>query len=73
MHFEAGNATAEVYHKGELLKISENEYYLGENKDENMALYLWGPNEGWDGECVYIIFKVDGVAKKLLVVTPPAN
>lgn len=73
LHFEAGNATAEVYHKGDLLKISENEYYLGENKDENMALYLWGPNEGWDGECVYIIFKVDGVAKKLLVVTPPAN
>ena len=73
LYFESGNATAEVYHKGEKLKISEDEYYLGENKDENMALYLWGPKDGWQGENVYIIFKVDGVAKKLLVVTPPAN
>jgi hypothetical protein len=36
-----------------------------------MALYLWGPKSGWMDEDVYIIFKVDGVAKKLLVVTPP--
>ena len=69
--FDEGSATAEVYHNGELLKISEDEYYLGENKDEQMALYLWGPKSGWMDEDVYIIFKVDGVAKKLLVVTPP--
>ena len=73
LYFESGNATAEVYHKGEKLKISEDEYYLGENKDENMALYLWGPDDGWQNENVYIIFKVDGIAKKLLVVTPPAK
>ena len=71
--FESGNATAEVRHRGSQLKISEDEFYLGENKDENMALYLWGPKNGWDGENVHIVFKVDGVAKKLLIVTPPAN
>lgn len=71
--FEDGNATAEVYHMGEKLKISDDEYYLGENKDENMALYLWGPKSGWQSEPVYIVFKVNGEAKKLLVVTPPAK
>ena len=70
---EEGIATAEVYHMGEKLKISEGEYYLGENKDENMALYLWGPKAGWKGENVYILFNVDGQTKKLLVVTPPAK
>ena len=71
--FEAGNATAEVYHNGEKLKISEGEYYLGENMNEEMALHLWGPNEGWNGGDVHIIFKVGDEAKKLLVVTPPAK
>ena len=71
LQFDEGIATAEVYHKGAKLKISDDEYYLGENKDENMALYLWGPKDGWQNENVYILFKVDGIAKKLLVVTPP--
>ena len=71
--FEAGNATAEVYHNGEKLKISEGEYYLGENMNEEMALHLWGPNEGWNGGDVHIVFKVGNEAKKLLVVTPPAK
>lgn len=71
LNFDDGIATAEVYHKGAKLKISDDEYYLGENKDENMALYLWGPKDGWQNENVYILFKVDGIAKKLLVVTPP--
>lgn len=70
---EEGMATAEVYHMGEKLKISEDEYYLGENKDENLAIYLWGPKAGWQGENVYILFNVDGQTKKLLVVTPPAK
>ena len=70
---EDGLATAEVYHMGEKLKISDDEYYLGENKDERMALYLWGPKDGWQNESVYILFKVDGQAEKLLVVTPPAK
>jgi hypothetical protein len=73
LSFDDGIATAEVYHKGAKLKISDDEYYLGENKDENMALYLWGPKDGWQNENVYILFKVDGIAKKLLVVTPPAK
>ena len=70
--FEEGAASAEVYYKGEKLKISENEYYLGENKDEVMALHLWGPNEEYTDN-VYVVFKVNGVAKKLLVVTPPSK
>lgn len=70
--FEQGKASATVTYKGEPLKISENEYYMGENKDEIMSLHLWGPNEEFT-ENVYIVFKVDGIGKKLLVVTPPAK
>lgn len=70
--FENGTASADVYYKGEKLKISENEYYLGENKDEVMSLHLWGPKDEFT-ENVYVVFKVDGVAKKLLVVTPPSK
>jgi hypothetical protein len=70
--FEEGRATAEVIYKGEKLKISENEYYMGENKDERMAIHLWGPKSDYT-EDVYVIFKVDGVAKKMLVVTPPTK
>lgn len=70
--FEEGTATVEAYYKGEKLKISDDEYYLGENKDEVMAFYLWGPKEDYT-ENVYIVFKVNGEAKKLLVVTPPAK
>jgi hypothetical protein len=73
LSFEAGNATAELYHNGEQLKMSDDEYYVGENTNEEMSIYLWGPKDGWQDEDVYIIFKVDGVAKKLLVVTPPAK
>ncbi len=69
---ETGRATAELWYKGEPLKISENEYYVGENKDENMAVHLWGPATDYT-ENVYIVFKLDGVAKKLLVVTPPVK
>lgn len=71
-NYEGGNATAEVFYKGEKLKLSEGEYYIGENKDEILALHLWGPNAGFT-ENVYIVFKVGGVARKLLVVTPPAK
>lgn len=70
--YESGSASAEVWYKGEKLKISEGEYYIGENKDEVLALHLWGPNVGFE-ENVYIVFMVDGVAKKLLVVTPPTK
>ena len=68
--FERGEASAEVYYKGEMLKISEDDYYLGENKDEKMALYLWYPKAETFTENVYIIFKVGDTAAKLLVVTP---
>lgn len=68
---EAGNASAEVWHKETKLKISENEYYMGENKDERMAIHLWGPKSGWGNENVTIIFKVGDSVKKILVVTPP--
>jgi hypothetical protein len=36
-----------------------------------MAIHLWGPNDGWNGENVVVLFKVDNVVKKILVVTPP--
>ena len=68
--FDEGTASAEVYYKGEKLKISEDDYYLGENKDEKMALYLWYPKAEPFTENVYIIFKAGDVAAKLLVVTP---
>lgn len=71
--YEEGNATVEIFHNGKSLKMSDDEYYLGENKDENMAVYLWGPKDGWQGKSAYILFKVNGEAKKLLVVTPPAK
>ena len=45
---------------------------MGENKDEVMAIHLWGPNDNFDEE-VYILFKLDGKAEKLLVVTPPTK
>ena len=53
--------------------MSDDEYYTGENTDENMAIYLWGPKDGWKEENVHIIFKVGDQAKKLLVVTPPTK
>lgn len=69
---EEGRATAELWYKERQLKISEGEYYMGENKDEVMSIHLWGPNDSFDEE-VFVVFKLDGIAKKLLVVTPPAK
>lgn len=69
--FEEGIATAEVWFKDERLKIANDEYYLGESMNEVMSLHLWGPSKVAFDDNVYIVFKVDGVAKKLLVVTPP--
>lgn len=69
---ESGRATAELWFKERQLKISEGEYYMGENKDEVMAIHLWGPNDNFDEE-VYVVFKLDGITKKLLVVTPPTK
>lgn len=68
--FEAGRATAELYYRGERLKLSEGEYAAEENKDERMAIRLVGPTEGFDEE-VYVLFKLDGEPRKLLVVTAP--
>lgn len=70
--FTEGRASAEFYYRGERLKMSEGEYEMGENKDEVMAAQLFGPSEGFDEE-VYVVFKLDGIAKKLLVVTPPVE
>ena len=72
---EAGNVGVEVWYKGEQLKMSDNEYYIGENVDELLSLQLYGPKEGFaiGGENIYIVFKVGGEAKKLLVVTPPTK
>ena len=69
---ESGRATAELWYKGRKLKISDNEYYIGENKDEVMAIHFWGPKDDFT-EDVYIVFKLDGNSEKLLVVTPPTN
>ena len=68
--FDEGTASAEVYYKGTKLKISEGDYYLGENKDEKMALYLWQSAAEPFDENVYIVFKVGDTVAKLLVVTP---
>ncbi len=73
LNFEEGNASVELYHNGKQLKMSDDEYYVGENTNEEMSVYLWGPKDGWQMEDVYIVFNVDGVAKKLLVVTPPVK
>lgn len=70
--YEAGIASAEVWLGDKQLKMSENEYYMGENTEERMSIHLWGPNDGWSSnENMIVIFKVDNVAKKILVVTPP--
>lgn len=65
-----GDASVEFYYRGERLMQSEGEIEMGENKDEVMAARLIGPSEGFEEE-VYAVFKVNNVAKKLLVVTPP--
>ena len=72
---EAGNVGVEVWYKGEQLTMSDKEYYIGENVDELLSLQLYGPKEGFTigGENIYVVFKVGGEAKKLLVVTPPTK
>ena len=69
---EEGRATAEVWHGNTQLKISDNEYYMGENMEEVMSLHLWGPQAEFS-ENVVVVFKLDGMVRKLLVVTPPAK
>ena len=71
-NYEGGNATAEVWYNDEKLKISEDEYYIGENNDEVLAVHLWGPKEEFIDN-VYVVFKYGSEAKKLLVVTPPTK
>lgn len=71
--FEEGIATADVWYKDSRLKISDGDYYMGESMNEIMAIHLWGPAKQVFDDNVYIVFKVDGVAKKLLVVTPPVK
>ena len=70
--FTEGRASAEFWYRGERLKSSEGEYEMSENKDEDMAAQLFGPSNGFTEE-VYVVFKLDDVAKKLLVVTPPVE
>lgn len=72
MGYDTGSATAEVVMGERNLKMSEGEFYIGENTDEELAVHLWGPKGGWSSENVVIIFKVDNIAKKILVVTPPS-
>lgn len=69
--YESGSASAEVWLGERRLTMKDGEYYMGENKDERMALHLWGPKNGWGDENVIIIFKVGDTVKKVLVVTPP--
>lgn len=70
--FEEGNASVELYYKGERLTTKEANYMIGENTNEVLALQLYGLKVEFDAE-IDIIFKVEGVAKKMLVVTPPAK
>ena len=73
--YEDGNVGVEVWYNDRQLSMSDKEYYIGENVDELLSLQLYGPKEGFKigGENIYIVFKVDGQAKKLLVVTPPVK
>jgi hypothetical protein len=59
-------------HGERALKVSEGEYYIGDNTDEELSVHLWGPKGGWNGENVIIVFKLNNIAQKILVVTPPA-
>ena len=70
--YEAGNASVELYYKGERLTTKEANYMIGENTNEVLALQLYGLKVAFDAE-IDIIFKVEGTAKKLLVVTPPTK
>lgn len=74
-NLESGNVGVDVWYKGALLEMQKNEYYIGENVDELLSLQLYGPKSGFEigGENIYVVFKVDGEAKKLLVVTPPTK
>lgn len=70
--YESGSASAEVWLGERRLTMKDGEYYMGENKDERMALHLWSPMDGvWNNENVIILFKVGDTIKKILVVTPP--
>lgn len=75
LNHDEGNVGVEVWYKGRLLKMSDKEYYIGENVDELLSLQLYGPKEGFQigGENIYVVFKVGNEAKKLLVVTPPTK
>ena len=72
-NYEDGTATAEVWLGDNPLKMSEGEYYIGENTEERLAIHLWGPNDGWNGQNMVVVFKVYNQVKKILVVTPPAQ
>ena len=76
-NLETGAVGVEVWYEGRLLRTDEDvkEYYVGENVDELLALHLYGPKDGFKigGENIYVVFKVGGEAKKLLVVTPPTK
>ena len=58
--------------KGLINALGEDEYYIGENKDEVLAVHLWGSKEEFIDN-VYVVFKYGSEAKKLLVVTPPTK
>ena len=73
-NYDEGIAGAELWYCGNRLKMADNEYYIGENNDEVLAVHLWGPKDGFtSSEPIYVVFTVDGTAKKLLVVTPPTE
>lgn len=68
---EQGTATTEFYYRGALLTNQTANYMIGENKEDVMAAHLYGLKVEFTDD-VHILFKVNGQAKKLLVVTPPA-
>lgn len=72
-NYEDGTATAEVWLGDKPLKMNEGEYYIGENTEERLAIHLWGPNDGWNGQNMVVVFKAYNEVKKILVVTPPAQ
>lgn len=72
-NYDKGLVGVQVMHGEQMLKISDGEYYIGENSDEELAIHLWGPKSGWNNENLVIAFKLNDEVKRVLVVTPPTK
>lgn len=72
-NYDKGIVGVKVAHGERMLKVSDGEYYIGENSDEELAIHLWGPKDGWNNENIVVAFTLNDVVKRVLVVTPPTK